>query len=118
MATYAILSRPSNPTLVCRSNPGRDRLAPRGRATRRGSPMPSTWEVWVWGAVFLLAYTYVGYPGLIPARSRLRPRPPRSRRADPSVTVLVTAYNEAGRISGRLSNLRALDYPKDRLEIV
>src|SRR5262245_30230345 len=36
----------------------------------------------------------------------------------PSVTALVVAHNEAAAIGARLENLLALDYPRDRLEII
>jgi biofilm PGA synthesis N-glycosyltransferase PgaC len=75
-------------------------------------------RVWFWGSIFLLAYTYVGYPLLVRMWSRLRPRPPRSGQVEPRVTLLVVTYNEAARVSRRLANLMALDYPRDRLQIV
>ena len=42
------------------------------------------------------------------------------RRAEiePTVTVIVAAYNEETVIERRLENLLALDYPADKLEIV
>ena len=80
--------------------------------------MTSLCRIAFWGSVLLLGYTYVGYPLLIYVWSRLRPRPVSSGPLEPSVSVLVVAYNEGPRIAGRLANLRALDYPKDRLQIV
>src|SRR2546425_10875827 len=71
-----------------------------------------------WGCGLVLAYTYLGYPLLAWARAALRSRPPRAGGIEPSVTVLLAAHNEADRIDGRLENLLALDYPRDRLEIV
>lgn len=38
--------------------------------------------------------------------------------ATPTVAVIVTAHNEEAVIERRLANLRALDYPDDRLELV
>jgi biofilm PGA synthesis N-glycosyltransferase PgaC len=73
-----------------------------------------------WGSAALLAYVYVGYPLLMTLLAAVR-RPAASSLADdslPSVTVLVTAYNEAGRIGQRIENLLALDYPRDRLEVL
>jgi len=71
-----------------------------------------------WSSVFLLAYTYVGYPALAWARATLRPRPPRALGIEPTVTILVAAHNEVARIADRIENLLALDYPRDNLEIL
>ncbi len=71
-----------------------------------------------WAFVSLLGYAYVGYPALVWAWATLRQRRPRRSRAEPTVSVLVVAYNEAARIEGRLENLLGLDYPRDRLEIL
>jgi cellulose synthase/poly-beta-1,6-N-acetylglucosamine synthase-like glycosyltransferase len=71
-----------------------------------------------WGSILLLGYAHLGYPLLIWAWSRLRPRPARGGRIEPRVTVLVVTHNEAARIGQRLANLLALEYPADRLQIL
>ena len=71
-----------------------------------------------WGSLVALAYVYVGYPLIAGLRARLRPRPVRSAPIQPHVTIVVVAFNEAQRIPGRIENLLALDYPRDRLDIV
>jgi cellulose synthase/poly-beta-1,6-N-acetylglucosamine synthase-like glycosyltransferase len=71
-----------------------------------------------WGAGLLLAYTHLGYPLLVWAWARLRSRPLRRRHQEPTVSVVVVARNEAARLPGRMENLLALDYPRDRLEIL
>jgi cellulose synthase/poly-beta-1,6-N-acetylglucosamine synthase-like glycosyltransferase len=38
--------------------------------------------------------------------------------ACPAVTIVVVAFNEQDRVEPRLDNLLALDYPRDRLEII
>ena len=59
------------------------------------------------------------YPLAAQVLVALRSKPVRSDDAlFPSVAVMVTAHNEAGVIERRLANLRELDYPADRLEIV
>jgi biofilm PGA synthesis N-glycosyltransferase PgaC len=75
---------------------------------------------WVfWGAVAIVLYVYVGYPALLAAWARLRPRAHRSDpRHLPGVSIIVAARNEAARLPGRIENLLALDYPRDRLEIL
>src|SRR6516225_6922054 len=73
-----------------------------------------------WIAFALLLYLYVGYPALAWVRAQCcpRPRPRRLPPADYAVTVIVVAHNEEDRIRPRLDNLLALDYPKDKLEIL
>jgi len=71
---------------------------------------------WVCG--LLLLYTCVGYPVLAWVRAGLRPRLPRAQDIEPTVTLIIVAHNEAARIAGRIQNLLALDYPRDRVEIV
>lgn len=71
----------------------------------------------------LLAYNYLGYPLLVIALSRLRPagRPPelpKARSDWPSVSLAIAAYNEERVIDGKIRNSLALDYPRERLEII
>jgi len=66
-------------------------------------------------------YVYAGYPALLWLFT-LRPdgavfgRVPAE--ASPSVTLIVSCYNEAGVIGQKLENALALDYPKGRLSIM
>jgi cellulose synthase/poly-beta-1,6-N-acetylglucosamine synthase-like glycosyltransferase len=71
-----------------------------------------------WVAVGALAWTHVGYPVLARAAARVRPRSIRRADITPSVAVIVAAHNEESVIERRVQNLRALDYPSDKLEIV
>lgn len=78
-------------------------------------------ETLFWIAAALLTYVYVGYPLVMTVIATMLPerRTPRSDSGSwPSVTVVVTAYNEAARIGARLDNLLALDYPSDKLDIL
>jgi cellulose synthase/poly-beta-1,6-N-acetylglucosamine synthase-like glycosyltransferase len=78
-----------------------------------------SWAAFIfWSCLLLLVYVYVGYPVVAGLRARLRPMPRRRARIEPTVSLLVIAHNEEDRIEGRIDNLLALDYPKDRLEIV
>lgn len=71
-----------------------------------------------WGALVLMTYVYVGYPLLAAIRAWWGPRARLRAPIEPSVSILVTAHNEADRIASRIANLLALDYPIDRLEVV
>src|SRR2546428_2225035 len=73
------------------------------------------------GSFALLAYAYVGYPALLWLLSKVsRARPTRAGEPTrwPSISIIVSAYNEEQVIGDRLRNLLALDYPPDRLEIL
>jgi cellulose synthase/poly-beta-1,6-N-acetylglucosamine synthase-like glycosyltransferase len=71
-----------------------------------------------WTSMALLAYVYFGYPMIAAGRARLWTRPRRRAPIEPTVSVVVIAHNEAERIGGRIENLLALDYPRQKLEIV
>ena len=76
-------------------------------------------EIVFWSAVGLLVYTHVGYPLLLWLLVRLRGAP--AGAADvplPSVSLIVAAYDEEDAIAGKVENARALDYPRDRLELI
>ncbi len=71
-----------------------------------------------WISVAFPLYVYVGFPLLlwllqIPVR-----RAPRRQPIEPSVSLLVAAYNEAAVIADKIRNSLALDYPAEKLEIV
>jgi cellulose synthase/poly-beta-1,6-N-acetylglucosamine synthase-like glycosyltransferase len=69
----------------------------------------------------LLFYAHLGYPVLLVAISRLRPRRPLAAAATaslPKVSLIVPAYAEQEVIAARIANLRALEYPRDRLEVI
>lgn len=69
-------------------------------------------------ALGLVAYVYLGYPLLLALIGRLRPRPVARGPAQPSVSLIVPAYNEDEVIGEKLANCLALDYPEERLEIL
>jgi cellulose synthase/poly-beta-1,6-N-acetylglucosamine synthase-like glycosyltransferase len=60
----------------------------------------------------------LGYPAAAWMRALLRPLPHTQSPIEPTVSVVVVAYNEAGRVAARLDNLLALDYPADKLQII
>ena len=65
-----------------------------------------------------LAYIYVGYPLLVCLLARLFGREPHAADITPSVSLLIAAFNEEAHIDAKLRNSLALDYPRERLEIV
>lgn len=75
-------------------------------------------EIVFWAATGLLAYVYIGYPALVFLVSKIAPRKVIKSDIEPTVTVLITAFNEEASISTKIENTLALEYPKDKLEIM
>ncbi|WP_288367347.1 glycosyltransferase family 2 protein [uncultured Marinobacter sp.] len=72
-----------------------------------------------WFSFFLLFYIYFGYPLAVKALTAVRFRPiNKSEDHQPTVSILVAAYNEAKDIEATLRNKIALDYPADQMEIL
>ena len=71
-----------------------------------------------WLSVGTLLYAYLGYPLLLWALSRFRSRPVRKGVYEPTVSVIITAYNEERDLAAKLENTLAIDYPKEKLEII
>jgi cellulose synthase/poly-beta-1,6-N-acetylglucosamine synthase-like glycosyltransferase len=81
-----------------------------------------------WVSVIVVAYVYVGYPlalkaycGLRSAECGMNPSiNPHSaiRTPQSSVSIVIAARNEGGRLPTRLDNLLSLDYPAENREIV
>jgi cellulose synthase/poly-beta-1,6-N-acetylglucosamine synthase-like glycosyltransferase len=82
----------------------------------------SVLEIVFWSCVALLVYAQLGYGLLLALLGKLaRGRGANGeRRADelPFASVIVAAYAEEAVIEARIANLRALDYPADRLEVI
>ena len=76
-------------------------------------------KVAFWLSAGLLVYTQAGYGLLLAALSRLRrPLPAPAPATPPTVSVVVAAYAEEAVIGSKVANTLALDYPRERLEIV
>jgi glycosyltransferase involved in cell wall biosynthesis len=77
-----------------------------------------------WSAVLVLVYHYVGYPLALAALARLRGRRDELGLADatdaelPSISLIISAYNEAEVIGRKIQNALDSDYPKEKLEII
>ncbi|HEX3617157.1 MAG TPA: glycosyltransferase [Solirubrobacteraceae bacterium] len=74
-----------------------------------------------WVAIALLVYTQVGYALLLALLARLVHR--RAATAGwegqlPAVSAIVAAYNEQDVIAQRIANLRSLDYPAERVQVI
>jgi cellulose synthase/poly-beta-1,6-N-acetylglucosamine synthase-like glycosyltransferase len=75
-----------------------------------------------WVSAGLIVYTHLGYPLALRALVALRRRPtlahPVGWEEPPRVSLIVAAYDEEEAIAAKVADALALDYPRDRLEIV
>ncbi|HXE44849.1 MAG TPA: glycosyltransferase family 2 protein [Conexibacter sp.] len=74
-----------------------------------------------WACATLIVYGQVGYGVLLGVLARTRPARPAASDAGgelPSVSFVVAAYKEEAVIAEKVANVRALDYPADRVELI
>jgi cellulose synthase/poly-beta-1,6-N-acetylglucosamine synthase-like glycosyltransferase len=71
-----------------------------------------------WLSLAALTWTHVLYPLLVVLVSRIASRPVAAADIEPTVALIVAAYNEESVIARRLENLLELDYPREKLQIV
>ncbi len=71
-----------------------------------------------WLLLGLVAFAYAGYPLLLALLVPVAKRPPKCDDVTPSVTLLIPAYNEERSLGAKLESCVALDYPKDRLQVI
>ena len=69
-----------------------------------------------------VGYAYAVYPLIIATLARLfgrtAPRPSSPDQNLPTATLLISAYNEEPVIAQRIQDALAMDYPKDRMQII
>lgn len=71
-----------------------------------------------WISVALIGYAYVLYPLLVLALARRLGNMPGSAPCTPSLTVVITAFNESAQIAARVRDVLAQDYPREKLQVI
>ncbi|MBD3346292.1 MAG: glycosyltransferase [Chitinivibrionales bacterium] len=71
-----------------------------------------------WLSLFLLIWAYGGFSFFLSFVSRFVKKPVRDFSFKPAITIFIPAYNEEKVIAEKIDNCLALDYPRDRLEIM
>ncbi len=74
-----------------------------------------------WTSCALVLYTHLGYPLALRALVALRRRPtlrPGTWDELPRVSLIVAAFDEEEVIAAKVANALALDYPRERLELI
>lgn len=78
-------------------------------------------QISFWVLLILFVHCYVLFPITLPFVSEIFKRKETESKADcdtPTVSILISAYNEEAVIERKIQNLLELDYPKDKLEIL
>ncbi|MEQ1855755.1 MAG: glycosyltransferase family 2 protein [Longimicrobiales bacterium] len=82
----------------------------------------TTFALWLLASsVALPVYAYVGYPALLWVLGRVRGARPVAVQGDgewPLVSISIAAYNEEAQIRELIKSMLALDYPRDRLQVL
>ena len=71
-----------------------------------------------WGCCSLLLYVYVLYPLIVRTLAAWLGSEPSYGTTLPTVTIIVTAYNEERSIRSKLDNLTSLSYPRELVDII
>jgi cellulose synthase/poly-beta-1,6-N-acetylglucosamine synthase-like glycosyltransferase len=74
-----------------------------------------------WLSAALIVYTHLGYPLILRVLVALRRHPtlqPGTWDEPPRISLIVAAFNEEEVIAAKVANALALDYPRDRLELI
>jgi biofilm PGA synthesis N-glycosyltransferase PgaC len=71
-----------------------------------------------WIATAFVAYAYFGYAAWLWLWSRVKPWPLRRGAFEPSVSVVLVVRDEEKTLPGKLLNLKALEYPAGRMELI
>ncbi len=75
-------------------------------------------EFILWASAGIIAYTCLGFPLLAAIRCRWFSRPLKRCECKPSVSIIVPAHNEETHLKGKLENIRSLNYPPGKIEVI
>jgi cellulose synthase/poly-beta-1,6-N-acetylglucosamine synthase-like glycosyltransferase len=76
------------------------------------------WQILFWFTIGWVVYAEVGYLAVLMVLGRFIRRPVTKADITPKVSLLIAAHNEEAVMGAKLANSLALDYPRDRLEII
>jgi cellulose synthase/poly-beta-1,6-N-acetylglucosamine synthase-like glycosyltransferase len=76
------------------------------------------WPTLFWISTGTVLYSYVLYPVLLAIAPRRREQSRPDVAEWPTISILLSVYNEEKHIAARIENLLALEYPADKIEIL
>ena len=71
-----------------------------------------------WFLLLSILYCYFGYPLLLYSTSRILHQHIRKSSFEPTVSIVLSAWNEEDVIQKKIENLLSLDYPREKIEIL
>lgn len=80
--------------------------------------MQSYMQIIFWLSCAFVFYVYFGYPALLLLWRKAAAKPVKKGTWEPSVSIVIAAYNERDRIEAKLQNCLDLDYPRRKLQVV
>lgn len=80
--------------------------------------MESVFAFIFWASILITLYAYSGYPLLLAIAAAIRTKKVRKGPFTPTVTLIISVYNEERVIREKIENSLALDYPREKLEII
>lgn len=72
----------------------------------------------LWLSASLILYCYLGYPLILMVLGLFLGKKIKRGEITPSISLLICAHNEEKVIENKIKNSLALDYPKDKLEVI
>src|SRR5207244_4426112 len=92
-------------------------------AAGRASTLTSALEIIFWLSVGLIAWTQLGYAAALALLARVLPRARRSAHQSqaaqlPSLSLVIAAHDEESVIAATVAGALALEYPRERLELI
>jgi poly-beta-1,6-N-acetyl-D-glucosamine synthase len=71
-----------------------------------------------WTSFLFVFYVYFGYPAALLIWRRVARRLVRKEYCEPTVSIVIAAYNECNTIEKKLQNCLSLNYPRHKLQII
>jgi cellulose synthase/poly-beta-1,6-N-acetylglucosamine synthase-like glycosyltransferase len=80
--------------------------------------MTILWQVLFWLCSCVIVYVYAGYPILIQCLARIMGKNVARSPIQPTVTIVIAAYNEAAGIRAKLDNVSSLEYSAGMVDVI
>jgi len=71
-----------------------------------------------WVSVLVMVYIYIGYPSIVYLLSKIKSNPDKNYEFLPSITIIISVYNEEKLIQKKIDNLFSLNYPDNLIEVI